>query len=177
MNFLSQHNREIAQARLAFYSLRIIAATLIIASAITSAALLTGQFILERNFRTVVEQSSLILRTHQRTSQGIRSANTLIRSLHSFQAQFTPWSATIVSIVAGIPNGTTLRELTINNGSLHLAGRTPTRADLLALQQNINDLPIIGSVTIPFAQFLEPLDINFTADAALTTDDHKTVAP
>lgn len=158
-----------AQRALTLAAIRAIGAYVLVLTAMVAIALTVGRVVLERNFRSVVERSTLVLRTHEGTFREIRAANEFLRTFERFQDDATPWAATIAAIADAVPPGVRLRELSIDRDrtTLLLAGRAVRREDLLAFQDRLRAAPFLRDVAIPFSHFLQRERIDFTAEARI----------
>lgn len=166
MNLLTPILRRRARRHLAFAALRGISGLLALYCAIIASVLVIGRAVTERNFATVVERSSLVLRTGGATSQDVRATNELLLALEQFRNTFTPWSVAITAIAARVPPTIVLTDITIERGtSLRVDGRAPERDHLLAFRDALQALPILSDIVVPFSNLLLRERIDFSIEA------------
>ncbi|MDO8622550.1 MAG: hypothetical protein Q7R80_04940 [bacterium] len=139
---------------------------LVLYCAVVASVLVIGRTITERNFATVVEHSSLVLRSGGATSQDIRATNELLLALEQFRRTFTPWSVAFITIAERVPTPIVLTEITVDrNASLRVDGRAPEREGLLVFRDALQTLPYLSEVVVPFSNLLLRERIDFTIEA------------
>ncbi|MBI4143019.1 hypothetical protein HY480_04040 [Candidatus Uhrbacteria bacterium] len=169
MNLLTPALRNAARTHISLALAHAIALHLLVICLFAATILLGGRTLLERNFRTIVEQSSLILQNYEGTFREIRQANEFLRAFDRIQRDDVPWSVATIAIAAATPGDIRLTELQIDRARsrLILAGRAGTRESLLSYRDRLRALPFLQDVEVPFADLLKKSALDFTINARI----------
>ena len=169
MNLLTPALRKTARAHMSLALLHAIALHLLVVCLFAASIMLGGRTLLERNFRTMVEQSSLILQRFEGTFREFRQANEFLRAFDRIQRDDTPWSIAIIAIAEATPTDIRLTEFHMDRarGRLTMAGRAGTRESLLGFRDRLQTLPFLRDADVPFTDLLKKSALDFTITARI----------
>ncbi|PIR76255.1 MAG: hypothetical protein COU32_03220 [Candidatus Magasanikbacteria bacterium CG10_big_fil_rev_8_21_14_0_10_42_10] len=123
-----------------------------------------SQVFLQSQFAEIALQS---LRTH--TSAGkinvrVQKINVITKQATAIQKNYMSWSPYILLLANTIPEDTTITQFSFRTSDhmLELVGSSPSREAFLKLQDTLESLPQIETVTIPLSDLTKQNKIDFS---------------
>ncbi len=134
--------------------LKNIVETLLIFLAVTGIVLLGADWILQTYFTSLSENLTAISNQQLNKNTDLKNINGILLQTEKLQVQYTLWVEKIITISDAVPPGVVLTQLTLDakNKTLLLGGVAETRENLLALQKNLEALPLLSGINIPISQ-------------------------
>lgn len=130
-------------------------------------AFLGGRWILEQHFSNLAAQLTATAQQHTERNTRIRDVNTIVRETEKVQSHYTAWSQRFPELIATLPPGVILSQLTMERQSYSISGTATTREDLLALQAALSGLPGAGKVEIPLSQLTQKENVPFSLTVSI----------
>jgi len=129
--------------------------------------LLGAEWVLQGYFNDLSASLTITNKIQAAKNLQIKQVNRVVHNISALQQIYTPWTPRLSELIAAIPPGVILNELSANSGdgSYRLSGVAATRDDLLTLQNTLEALNFIDSVPIPLAQLTAREDISFSLTA------------
>lgn len=169
LNLLSQENKRIAEEKLLYISIKNLLGIFLIFVTFSAIILLAAKTVLDNNFQTIIEQTTLIVKEYGGVNQKIKEINQKIKTIEKTQEQFVAWSEILTQISNLAPQNTTVSVMILSRSGaeMTLKGTAKTRNDLLLLKSNLENSKIFSSVKIPFSNLLTREDVNFEFELGL----------
>lgn len=167
INLLSTEKRKYLRRMIYFQFIKNTLTSLVIVFCISGITLLSGQWILQEYFNDVSGNLVATNGYQNGKNKKIKETNDLISQINALQQVNTQWSNTMVQIGNAIPDKVVLKNLSLNseNKIFIFSGTADTRADLLEMQTNLEQLDFIENVDIPLSQLTEKENLLFTISA------------
>lgn len=170
LNLLSPEKRSYLQRIIFFQFIKNSLESLVFVLALSGIILLGAQWVLEGYFNDI--SAGLLAGTSRQAEKNaqINQVNATLTQIDALQQLYTLWTPILIPLSAALPPGVILDGLTLDatTAAYHLSGRASTRAELLALKNNLQTLPFIAAVTIPLSQLTEKENVTFSITASLT---------
>lgn len=142
---------------------------LLIVVCLMGVGLLGGQYVLQNHFNQLTESTLGLSAGRSQRNNEIREVNAALRQYTNIYDGYILWTPYLIEIGNAIPEGVVMGSLDFNaNGaSFQFSGLAATRADLLALEEQLEMLDFISNITIPLSQLTQQENIRFTLIADL----------
>lgn len=171
LNLLSPQKKKEVEEHILYASIKNILAILLIFIIFISVVLLGAKLILSRNFQTVVEQTTLIVKEYGGVNQNIKEINKKLNNISKTQEEFVTWSYHLTELTKILPENIELSTIILKPGDKQtlIKGLARTRDDLLLLKTNLEESELFTYVELPFSNLLTRNDIDF--ELRLTLSD------
>lgn len=136
----------------------------IVVCAVIAIGLVGGRYVLENYFGTLGDTITAVTVSTQDKNSAIDQANSRILTADRVLKTYTYWPATLIELTNALPSGVVLSRITIDSSTkaATITGSATTRAELLALGEQLRAIDWISTVDIPISQLTEQTDISFT---------------
>ena len=143
--------------------------TILLLLCVAGITLLAGQWILQGYFNDLTVNTIAVNNPQGESNLEIKEINASLRAADLIQKKYTLWTPVMKELGNSIPAGVTLSKIDINvrGGKLLVSGKADKRKDLFALQQSLEALPDIESISIPHSLLNEQENISFSLNIAL----------
>lgn len=163
LNLLPPQKKKEAEEKILYAAIKNILAVFLVFLIFVSVILLGGKLILARNFQTVVEQTTLIVKEYGGINKKIKETNDKLASISDAQNEFIEWSPRILKISEAIPENIQITTIVLRDGKNKtlLKGIAKTRDDLLILRVNLEESDLFSRIELPFSNLLKREGVDF----------------
>lgn len=160
--------RELAVVRQSF--VLVLSVFLLAFLVLTGAKVLLGQSLKQEQEASAALQKAALKQRGQLLDQRIQEFNNSLSTIKTMQKSFTRWTTIVTDLSRALPRGVTLTsfEADKSSGAFSIKGVATTRADLLAFQQTLANVPTFADIRAPVSNLLEREDIHFDLKGTLT---------
>jgi hypothetical protein len=169
INILPQETKKELRLRHIHAALKDIDFMLIVFGSVIGLMLLFARLIMQNDFNSIVDQTSLITRNSQSYNLRVRDINTKVNSVDQIQKDFLVWSR-VFNLLSEISNdGLSFNYIKVNRDdkSIKTRGTAKTRESLLLLKEKMEASNYFNKIDFPLANILEKTDISFEINAGL----------
>lgn len=169
LNLLSSAKQQRIKNMIYMQTVTLLLQVVLIGVVLIAMAMLGSRAFLEVHFSQINSAPLNATKSFVGIKQQVTQANERIALVAAIQKQYHSFHTTLLEIISIIPNTIVLNSLTIQetNNTMTMSGLAQTRDDLLALQQSLEQLPFVSSVTFPTSLLSEREQIAFTFDIRL----------
>lgn len=163
LNFLPDSELKAVKRSLAVLIVRNVLVWILFVGLVSVILLVWSKYFLESSLADSQERSILVSGSNLTLTEQIENINAEIAEVEDVQEHFVPWSEVVVEIVNSVPGNSRVSELLLNAKaeSFTINGETPTRDDLLALEESLDNNPYLENIESPISNILVPKDILF----------------
>lgn len=169
LNLLPQPQRTITERALVLLALQRTSAVLLLVVLVMATLLLVSRLILQRQFETIIAESTYLTGTHSTLTREIEEVNEGLRRLEKIQSSFVRMDTLIADVAARVPPEITLNRLHEEPSTriLTLAGEAKTRSSLLAFVEALEASPFLTKIKNPLENVLSEENLSFTLTATI----------
>ena len=170
LNLLSPQKKKEVEDHILYSSLKNVLGVLLIFVIFISIILLGSKLILAKNFETIVEQTTLIVKEYGGVNQNIRTINEKLKNISNTQNEFVTWSYHLSKLQKLIPENIEISTIILKKGNKEslVKGLAKNRDDLLTLKTNLENSDLFTVVELPFSNLLTRNNIDFELQLTLS---------
>ena len=130
---------------------------------IVAISLVTANQILLSNLEPIQARTTNLEPVYNQINQKIQKVNKDLKNINEAQNKFSFWTPYLSETLKSMPESIILNGIDFNkeNKELIIQGSAKTRADLLALKDNLTKLPWIKKLDLPASTLTAKENINF----------------
>lgn len=164
LTLLSQEKRKYLQKILYIQFVKSSLESAVFILSISAITLLGAQSVLQNYFNKLASNLAFSNNKQAEKNLQIKKANKIIDQTESLQSIYTHWTPLLTELGNSIPEKVLLNSISINKTEekLILSGKAETRAALLELQSNLENLAQIDRAEVPLSQLTSQIDISFS---------------
>lgn len=169
LNLLSPQKRNLVERLVYVQFIRNAVEIAVILLAICGMVLTASDLVLQDHLNDLTESMVAISSRDAEKNKRLKAVNELLLETELLQARYMLWSDIAVPAADAIPRGVVLTGLTLDHPGKKwvFAGEAKTRDDLLALQKNLESLPVVASAAVPISQLTGKENLVFSITASL----------
>ncbi|MFA7653951.1 MAG: hypothetical protein WCX97_02810 [Candidatus Magasanikbacteria bacterium] len=163
LNLLPPHRKTEQNRLVKFLFIKNILEFIIIAAAIIATILLWGWMILIDEFTSLTKNAMSIGRDYTSYNTEVRTVNRTLRAIGETSNGYLNITEKLLFIASTTPANIRINSLDINrvNNQIIIYGTAKTRADLIAYQETVKQIPWLEATIMPTTQLLQKENINF----------------
>lgn len=145
---------------------------LLLVSITLAVVIVAAKYTLTNKLTELETQVHLVNEELLEANQGIITINNSLSELHTIQNKYQPISPLIADILSSVGAGILLENFIINTASNEVifTGTANTRDDLLSLEQQLQDNPLVEDIEVPLSNLLQRADIAFNLTGILSLE-------
>ena len=167
LNLLPPQKRANIQRMIYVQYIKNIFEIILIILCLSGMILLGGEWMLQKQFNAFVGTLTTISNQQAAKNKKIREVNNTFAIIERLQKKYFLWTPILESIALAVPDHITLSELLLDEKEKKytVQGIADTRADLLLLQKNLQEIHHIKTVVIPVSALTAKEHIPFSIEA------------